>query len=699
MTSDFMPIPEIGVKYVKPNGDVIKVTNFYQNNGGVPDYVEYIELSDNSIGEAPVEDWNNLNLTSVGPSGITSVEVLVGKPTSASIDVTVQTTGIKEFAYILDKDYDAIAILNEGEKVHVENTAIASEKIVTIQNLEPNTSHKVYFAFRLPDNEIYNKVEMVEFTTTITDNVGGNNKHNPMDEDDDPYKVKELESLLNNGPSYINPNYFPIDFAKDLPQNEMEETDVEEAFQNTIDEINKKREEGKEKRGGWVNEILWTCAGVDKPLLRMSPTDWAKKAGVGGVILGTGLLATLSGGYAMYTVFDSWWVAVIIGLFWGLLIFNFDRYLVNSMVSDGTAKITKDEFFSALPRIIIAIFLGIVISAPIEIKLFDGNINKVIESDKTNFINTREKEALSNFDAEAQRFKENYENAVNALNVLRSCLKWEESGYYYDRTTGNVLTDDKGNQIKSRQGIGNGDVYKSLKKEETTLIGIVQDHETAYNTHLTSIDKDTIIKDARKEAEEDFKNQVGLIKKYEILQSLTKFYADEPTEEKTWWKFWKREINGLFWVKLVITLLFIILEIMPVFAKMMQEAGWYDKWIYLEDQTMEQLARVKEYNHINVLRTGNLSIYRQQILGHEVIDEDNEGNQAFIKTNTLKQKKDETEVANLEIYSRTIQRHKDYVLSLIDTMYGSVATNTLKQIIISDESKKQDASDDAIKIS
>ena len=62
MTSDFMPIPEIGVKYVKPNGDIIKVTNFYQNNGGVPDYVEYIELSDNSIGEAPMEDWNNLNL-------------------------------------------------------------------------------------------------------------------------------------------------------------------------------------------------------------------------------------------------------------------------------------------------------------------------------------------------------------------------------------------------------------------------------------------------------------------------------------------------------------------------------------------------------------------------------------------------------------------------------------------------------------
>ena len=42
MTSDFMPIPEMGAEYTKQNGDIIKVTNFYQNNGGVPDYVEYI---------------------------------------------------------------------------------------------------------------------------------------------------------------------------------------------------------------------------------------------------------------------------------------------------------------------------------------------------------------------------------------------------------------------------------------------------------------------------------------------------------------------------------------------------------------------------------------------------------------------------------------------------------------------------------
>ena len=36
---------------------------------------------------------------------------------------------------------------------------------------------------------------------------------------------------------------------------------------------------------GWVNEFLWTCAGVNKKILRQCPGDYAKYAGIGGTIL------------------------------------------------------------------------------------------------------------------------------------------------------------------------------------------------------------------------------------------------------------------------------------------------------------------------------------------------------------------------------------------------------------------------------
>ena len=55
--------------------------------------------------------------------------------------------------------------------------------------------------------------------------------------------------------------------------------------------------------GGWLNEFLWICAGVNRKVLRQCPTDYAKYAGIGGTILFTALMAMLSGGFAMYKVF------------------------------------------------------------------------------------------------------------------------------------------------------------------------------------------------------------------------------------------------------------------------------------------------------------------------------------------------------------------------------------------------------------
>ena len=76
------------------------------------------------------------------------------------------------------------------------------------------------------------------------------------------------------------------------------------------------------KWGGVLNEFLWTCAGVNKAVLRQCPSDYAKYAGIGGTILFTALMAMLSGGYALYTVFDNETVATLFGVFWGLLILS-----------------------------------------------------------------------------------------------------------------------------------------------------------------------------------------------------------------------------------------------------------------------------------------------------------------------------------------------------------------------------------------
>lgn len=77
--------------------------------------------------------------------------------------------------------------------------------------------------------------------------------------------------------------------------------------------------------------FLWWCAGAHQKLVRQFPSEHTKYAGLGGVVLATFVLATLSSGYAIYSVFGNWMWTIAFALIWGLIIFNFDRFLVSTM--------------------------------------------------------------------------------------------------------------------------------------------------------------------------------------------------------------------------------------------------------------------------------------------------------------------------------------------------------------------------------
>jgi len=155
--------------------------------------------------------------------------------------------------------------------------------------------------------------------------------------------------------------------------------------------------------GGNINEFFWLCSGVNRKVLRQCPTEYAKYAGMGGTIFFTACMAALSGGYAISTVFDNTIVAVLFGLFWGMLIFNLDRLIVNTMYSDGKVTISWQELVSGLPRIVMAIFLGIVISTPLELKIFEDAIDIQIEQDKDRLLNEKIGETIHRRDSTSQK--------------------------------------------------------------------------------------------------------------------------------------------------------------------------------------------------------------------------------------------------------------------------------------------------------
>lgn len=121
-----------------------------------------------------------------------------------------------------------------------------------------------------------------------------------------------------------------------------------------------------------LKQFFLFCSGVDKSILKQCPSDDNKYVGIGATIFFTGLLAFVSSAYALFTVFDSWMAALFMGVIWGLMIFNLDRYIVSSMkIRDGVFG----NFFVALPRLAMAVLLALVISKPLELKIFEKEIN------------------------------------------------------------------------------------------------------------------------------------------------------------------------------------------------------------------------------------------------------------------------------------------------------------------------------------
>src|SRR6266487_3466928 len=85
-------------------------------------------------------------------------------------------------------------------------------------------------------------------------------------------------------------------------------------------------------------KFLWWCAGAHQDLLKQFPSEHAKYSGLGGVLLATFVLASISAGYAIKTVFNNWLLCLAFAIIWGLIIFNFDRFVVSTMRKYGVSR-------------------------------------------------------------------------------------------------------------------------------------------------------------------------------------------------------------------------------------------------------------------------------------------------------------------------------------------------------------------------
>lgn len=171
-------------------------------------------------------------------------------------------------------------------------------------------------------------------------------------------------------------------------------------------------EDKNEEVFNWLQLFLIWCAGCDRQLLKSCDrTMHIKYRILGGLVLTPALFAFMSGSYFVHTIFQSYYIAIIIGLLWSLVVLNFDRYLIITLKK--TQHPIKDLFsVSVMLRIILAGFMSYVVAQPLVLALFSPNIERQVWLDQQTDFN----QLKSKYDQEIKTLSDSIEelNRTNA---------------------------------------------------------------------------------------------------------------------------------------------------------------------------------------------------------------------------------------------------------------------------------------------
>ena len=342
--------------------------------------------------------------------------------------------------------------------------------------------------------------------------------------------------------------------------------------------------------------LFWKAAGADRYILERSTySDQIKYTCMGGIVVATGVMAAIAGGYAFYTIFEPKGSAIdtikttadivnanfkstdiptaikasIFGIIWGLIIFNIDRFIVTSTgKGDGTEAITSQELKSALPRIIMGAIIALTISKPVEIRMFKSEIDIKLHDEQI-------------------KLRKDYENGIDAnyskrLSIIETDIaKIEvERKDLLERVKKAEIEYTK--QLNGQGGApaGDGKLAKALFNIKDGLINELNNFDVTKKDNFTELqnrrknlltEKDAEIKNGDKVSA----GLDGLLERIKLAH----------------------EIAGV-WISTFITLLFMAIELTPIFFKLMLIKGPYD---YI-DENIKELIKAEngiqiQYNY------------------------------------------------------------------------------------------------------
>jgi len=286
------------------------------------------------------------------------------------------------------------------------------------------------------------------------------------------------------------------------------------------------------------------CSGADPDILKdCSQGERNIYFGIGATVFFTALMAFIASGYALYTVFDSPFTASAFGLVWGLLIFNLDRYIVSTIKKRGSMKSALGQ---ATPRIVLAVIIAVVISKPLELKIFEKEIDRVLLEEKNTL-------TLANREQLALQYSPQITGLEGEIAALKAAVAAKEAQT-------DALYDAYISEAEGRAGtglLGKGPVYTEKREK-----------------HDASLAELSALKQANADRISGLEAQIG------ALQADYKSAVDGAQPIIDGFDGLMARIDALgklsWFPSFFIFLLFLAIETAPIMAKLLAPKGEYD---------------------------------------------------------------------------------------------------------------------------
>lgn len=410
-----------------------------------------------------------------------------------------------------------------------------------------------------------------------------------------------------------------------------------------------------------INRFFIWCSGASNTLLAECPESEQKKYGaIGATVLFTSIFAFVASSYALFSVFFNMPLALALGAFWAMVIFNLDRWIVSTMDKKSTFL---NQFAIAAPRFLIAALISVVISKPLELRLFEDRIVYEINETKGDKIKgsleqVRQTHKIDSLNA-GLRFVEN-----QIVELEKKRIMPPPDAIYGTLTTtvttktGDLLSDEstkgaKRDKIQAEINTLTNSPYEIVDDKKVYIDPSVKGQIQDLVAQRNSIDRDLKLKKQelgiaekeKREAEKDWTASItkdlelAKARKKEVQANITAANQLIAAETSTIITAGTRSFNSnlitqmealgallgkdktLKYVNLFLMLLFLFIEIAPVLVKLFSNRGNYDELeSFYHDQLLTMLNYRKEEADLkgSLLREetaldSKLKIWRKQV--------------------------------------------------------------------------------------